>query len=190
MRRSKSNSTYFGTEQRLLHAAAKVLKEKHALGVKTREISREAGLANSSFYIHYKSLSDLIDKNEAKILDAIDHVIDREQKVGSSTETILRNILFVLRKHQDVLDIVIGSENLSLPLKAMAKLRPLITRSWNSYGEKADDAIYRLVEFQFMAEVSIWKSEDFSIDTLSKHASHLAFFSANAPRLFIQIYYK
>ena len=190
MRHPKNNSVYFGTERRLLKATAKVLKKRHYLGLRTSEISRTAGLAGSSFYIHYRSLSDLIDKNQQKILKGLNRIIIQEKRHSGGLESFFRNVLLYLHLHRELLDLVVEVENVQLPLLVTHKIRPIVTRNWNSYGKKIDDRIYLLFEFNCIAEFSIWRSEKFSIDTLVEHSRRLTYFATNTPRFFAQIYYK
>jgi AcrR family transcriptional regulator len=189
MRRSKENSAYAGTERQILLATAKVLRKKHFLGVRVCDISKEAGIANSSFYGHYKSLSDLIDKNQKKICSGLDHIIEREAS-SRDFDGLYKSILLYLYAHREFLDIIVQSRNVDLPLAVLDKLRPIVTKGWNHYGSDVDNSIYCLFELQCMAEIAIWQKEGFSIDALGLHAHHLSYFSINAPRLFVQIYYK
>ena len=71
MRKHGQNKNYFDTEKKLLSALARVLKEKRSFNIKTREVSREAKLAYSSFYIHHKSLSELVRAYEEAILSDV-----------------------------------------------------------------------------------------------------------------------
>ena len=71
MRNRKANAVYSKTEQRILDALVKKLKEERSINVRTARVSLEAGIALSSFYIHYDSLSDLIIKNEQKLLSEL-----------------------------------------------------------------------------------------------------------------------
>ena len=190
MRPPKNNSVYFGTEKRLLTAAAKVFKRRHFLGAKATEISHAAGLAESSFYIHYHSLPDLIDKNETKLIKGMKKVVKQARRNDDNLEWAFRNILLYLRSYRDFLGIVAETDNISLPLQIIHPLKHLIVKKWNNYGKETNDKLFRMFEFMCMADFSVWYSEGFSIKTLMRHSRHLAYLANNTPRFFAQIYYK
>ena len=190
MRIRKNNSTYSKTDRRIIAAAARVFRRRHHLTISAKEISREAGIASSSFYIHYHSLAELIDKNESKIIDGIKKILRKKNISSDSLEDIFRSVLFFLYKNRDLIEIIIDSECLAIQMKVMDTLRPHITRAWLSYKSEVMDRLFHLVSFSFVAEISIWKKENFSVDTILRHAHRLAVMSESIPRLFVQLYYK
>ena len=191
MRRPRNNRSYFDAERRILSATGKILNLKRAVSIKVREISRAAGLANSSFYIHYHSLSDLIEKNEKQILSDIELEVKKLLKDETcSLEKGYRNILFTLYKHKNYLNVIIKASNIEVSTKVMKILRPFITKNWSNYGTKVNDIVFHHLSAVAIAEIILWRKEQFSIDKISLHAHNLALLTNNAPKSLASIYYE
>jgi hypothetical protein len=189
MRRKENNSVYRGTEKNILRALSKILRADRPICIKTCEISKAAGLANSSFYVHYDSLHDLIFKNEAKLLAGLKKLFKKQMKEHNSLETDFKAILLYLYKYRDYLNVVIRAKNVGLPVTILNLLKQIIERDWLDYGYKTNKCLSRLIFAEFIAEFSLWHDEDYSIETIPKHAHHFAYFSKNTQRFFAAIYY-
>ncbi|MDO4967186.1 MAG: hypothetical protein Q4E70_00225 [Candidatus Saccharibacteria bacterium] len=191
MRRHGQNKNYFDTEKKLLSALARVLKEKRSFNIKTREVSREAKLAYSSFYIHHKSLSELVRVYEEAILSDVNLELKKALKTQNySLEKSYQNILLALYRHRELLSVIINSRNIELPVKVIKTLKPLIVKDWRSYGRKTDEIIFYQLSAEIMTEIILWKTERFAVDEISKHAHRLAILTNNAPKQFAPLYYK
>lgn len=190
MRKSCENSVYSDTEKRILRALNNKLKEKRISSIKTNEISREAGIANSSFYNHYRSLSDLLERNEKKILEDIGQEVRKLlRKKDYSIEKGYELILLKLYQHRDFLSIIIKIEGSDFFQKMSLKLKPFITRKWIGYGASVDEKIFRQLSANITEEIKIWRSERFSPNKISKHAHNLTTLTNNAQRNYAPIYY-
>ena len=60
---NKSESKYFNTALRMDEALLALLEEKDLEYITVKEICRQAGVNRSTFYLHYETISDLV--NEA-----------------------------------------------------------------------------------------------------------------------------
>ena len=191
MRGHGKNKCYFNTEKRLLAALVRVLRRKRSLCIRTLDVSKEASLASSSFYIHHKNLVELIEINEQKILSAVSSETKRIMKnKNRSLESSYRNILLTLYRHREIISATIESKNIELPVKIIKRLKPLITENWTSYGRRTDSFIFYQCSSEIMAEIVFWRSERFSVDEIPRHAHNLAIMTKNAPKNFAPIYYK
>lgn len=188
MRQKGNNSIYRGTEKHILRALSKILKQHSPIRIKTCEISKAAGLANSSFYIHYKSLSDLVVKNEAKLLAGLEELLNRQACEQNSLESDFRNILLYLHQYRDYLTVVTHAKNLALPVAALNLLKTVIERDWSDYGCHTNNCLNRILCAEFIAEFSLWHDEAYSVDTIPEHAHRFAYFTQNTPKFFSQIY--
>jgi len=191
MRKHGQNKNYFDTEKKLLSALARVLKEKRSFNIKTREVSREAELAYSSFYIHHKNLSELVRVYEEAILLDVNLELKKILKTKNyPLEKGYQNILLALYRHRELLSVIINSRNIELPVKIVKALEPLIIKDWRSYGRKTDEKIFYQLSAEIMVEIVFWKTERFAVDEIPKHAHHLAILTSNAPKQFAPLYYK
>ncbi|MBR1875165.1 TetR/AcrR family transcriptional regulator [Candidatus Saccharibacteria bacterium] len=191
MKKSGKNKTYFSTEKRILCALTKVLRRKKSISVYAREISREAKISSSAFYLHYHSLPDLIEENESKILTGLNKEVRRILKRKHRTlESSYRNILIYLYQYREVLDVCIETENVGTLMKIMRILKPIITEKWNSYGIRVDEKIFAQFCANAIIEITLWKRERFLIDEIPNHAKNLAKITNFTPKIFAQIYYK
>lgn len=95
---NKSESKYFNTALRMDEALLSLLEEKDLEYITVKELCSRAGVNRSTFYLHYETISDLVD-------EAMEGVNKRflsyftqnaEDLVGNIHEKILR-ILFLSR---------------------------------------------------------------------------------------------
>lgn len=190
MRRHGQNSVYYGSEKRILEGLSQVLIDTRSVNVKTRQVARAANMANSSFYIHYRSLTDLINTNEQKILNGLDLEIRKIMKEPDfSLERRYYNVLLYLYKYRELLNIMARSKNIETPTKIVTHLKPIVVERWNSYGKNVDEYIFWHFSAEAIVEFAIWRNERYSLDNLKKHAHNLAFFTNNAPAFFSPLYY-
>ena len=59
---NKSESKYFNTALRMNEALIALLEEKDLEYITVKEICRQAGVNRSTFYLHYETISDLVDE--------------------------------------------------------------------------------------------------------------------------------
>ena len=59
---NKSESKYFNTALRLDEALIALLEQKDLEYITVKEICRQAGVNRSTFYLHYETISDLVNE--------------------------------------------------------------------------------------------------------------------------------
>ncbi len=188
MRKSGLNSAYSKTEKRILAAFAKILKDNHLITVKTQDISKEAGIATSSFYIHYHSLSDLMIKNEAMITDGLKKLVYAEMRSNTSNERRLNNVLLFLYRHKEFLDITVLSKNVDFSLNIVSCIKPIAEYGWPKYSESIQIGLESIISAEYVAEINLWRKEHYSIDKISMHAHHMAYFTITAPKFYAALF--
>ena len=191
MRFHKRNSVYRNTEKNLMKALSKILTKKHSINISAREVSRGANLYHTSLYVHYRSLSDLLEKNEQRISGIVDEAILEQKKHSDlSQESRFRHVLIKLIQEQDFLEVLAKSKNSEILGNILVHFKPLITDGWAQYGDDINDALLNIVISNFIAETYLWADEGFTIDAVPRHAHNFAYFSINAPRFYAGIYYR
>ena len=186
---AKQNSVYAKTEKRILKALYKVLKHNRSISLRVRTLTRETGIATSSFYIHYNSLTDLLDVNERRILGDLDKTIRMNMKnENQSEEKFYCNILICLYRYRELLKVFFITENFETPLKAIRHMKPFAVRRWNNYGLKTNEFIYEHYAYSVLAELNLWYKENFDFNRLEKHANHIAKINRLIPTFYTPIY--
>jgi AcrR family transcriptional regulator len=80
------SSSASGTRAQLVEAAERVLRTKGLAKATTKEIAREAGLAEGTLYLHFADKLDLVRAVHEKLLPAFIQVVSHlPQKAGSGT---------------------------------------------------------------------------------------------------------
>ena len=64
---NKSESKYFNTARRMDEALIELLEKKDLEYITVKEICEKAGVNRSTFYLHYESVSDLVDETAEMI---------------------------------------------------------------------------------------------------------------------------
>lgn len=188
MRKKGQSTSYYGSEKEILDAFAKLLDQNRSANIKVTDITTEAGLAASSFYIHYRSVGDLIEVNEKRILDAVDRTLSSPGFDKLTVQGKWRNILFALYKYHEVLDIMVKTRNIELFEKVFDDIeRTVITSQLGNKPLNKD--LSHIIKLCLIAELDFWQKEHLSIDYIPVCACHLAFISSCAPRFFARMYY-
>ena len=188
MRIKGLNSAYYGTEKRIMDATAKILKDNYSICIRTRDISREAGIALSSFYIHYHSLRELMDKNKERFITGLERVVELQINEDASIERKIRNILFYFYRYRAFLRVVCISRNTEVIDIAISKLKPLNREYMPRYDSYIKKCLYNMLAAEFIAEINLWWHEDFSIKHMPEHARHIAIFIRSTPKIYASIY--
>ena len=163
-----------------------MLDKNHSFNIRPCDITKAAGLAKSSFYLHYRSVADLIETNEQRILSAVSKIIETEGFCSLSIETKWRNILIELYKHRVFLGIMMKARNIELSEMILDCIeKSVIICSQNQ--SIMNPYLLKLTKECIITELDLWKDEGFSIDEISAHAHRLAGIAACAPRIFWQI---
>lgn len=187
MRRKGTSSVYLGSEKSLLDALSKLLDEHRSFYIRPRDITREADLASSSFYIHYSSVQNLIEVNEKKVLNAVERLINSDKYRRMPSEVKWRNILYCLYQYREYLAIVIKSENIGLLRKLFILIKdntPTTRLNWCIKNERlVNTTIYCLISV-----LELWQKEDFNIDKIEEYAKRLNQISASTPHFFWQFF--
>ncbi|MBP5511875.1 hypothetical protein J6X90_00595 [Candidatus Saccharibacteria bacterium] len=187
MRRKGTNSVYLGSEKSLLDALSKILNENRSFYIRPIDITKEANLAKSSFYIHYSSVQNLIEVNEKKVLNAIERLIQSDRYKRLSSEGKWRNILYCLYQYREYLTVIIKSENIGFQRKLFTLLKdntPTSRLNWCIKNEKlVNVTIYCLI-----AVLEMWQKEGFNIDKIAEYAQKLNQISASTPHFFWQFF--
>ena len=98
---NKSESKYFNTALRMDEALISLLEEKELEYITVKEICRRAGVNRSTFYLHYETISDLL--NEA--LELIDRRFlsyfprKEEEVLGNLGSRERGELILVTREH-------------------------------------------------------------------------------------------
>ncbi len=188
MRIRGSNSVYSDTERRILIASANLLKEKHSVNIKIREVSKAAGIACSSFYLHYRSINDLIDVQSKRVLDDVRGLVDKLLTEKSSTEKKLLKLLIFLYKRRELLTLIDTTGNINLLAKIMKEIRPISEKGWLKYSNSITVGLKNMLVAEYIAELRLWSKENYSVNYLEVHAHRLAYFTINTPRFFAAVY--
>lgn len=93
------------TRRRLLEAAAKLLVESGYAGLTTARVAREAGVAQPTFYVHFKDKDDLVstlarEKMEAlrRPLRELRRQVARERGLDALRETFRLPLMYLLEE--------------------------------------------------------------------------------------------
>ena len=75
------------TKRHLWEALARLMKRKKLKDITVRELSEEAALNRTTFYMHYRDVPDMLDKVEGEVLGAL-----REARSAQPLEAVFRVI--------------------------------------------------------------------------------------------------
>ncbi|SNZ02927.1 transcriptional regulator, TetR family [Persephonella hydrogeniphila] len=94
------------TREKLINSAIKVFSNKGYFNTKISDIVKDAGLAQGTFYIYFKSKKDIFAEIVNFVVYEIEDTIRKfEEKEGNSTQIIkefAREILEILYKFKDI----------------------------------------------------------------------------------------
>ena len=98
---NKSESKYFNTAVKMDMALIALLKEKSFEYITIRELCKTAGVNRSTFYLHYETISDLLEETARYLLDDfLSYFVDDTKSVALDLrERKLEELVFVCDKY-------------------------------------------------------------------------------------------
>ena len=98
---NKSESKYFNTARRMDEALIELLEKKDLEYITVKEICEKAGVNRSTFYLHYESVSDLVDETAEMINNRfISYFLQNKDEVLSKISSRNREkMVFVRREY-------------------------------------------------------------------------------------------
>lgn len=171
-----------------MNALSKILREKNSVQIKVKDVAEVAGIAMSSFYLHYRSLDEVISRNEKKITDYINHFIEIELNKQSSMNDSMSKILYYLYRHREYLDVIGYSCNFKIAINIITCLTPLLKRSWPNYPARINDKLTNILIMECCAELNLWWQEGFTFDTIKTHAKNLVYISIATQKVYAAMY--
>src|SRR5262249_16121766 len=109
-RRDSNNEERASKRERILEAAIKVFAEKGFFGAKVSEIAREAGVADGTIYLYFKSKDDLLislfeDRME-RINSALRTELERERSAQGKLRRFITMHLDLVEKHRSLVEVL------------------------------------------------------------------------------------
>lgn len=188
MRQPKNNSAYSKTERRILLSLGQVVQKRHAISIRVQDLKEETGLSGSSFYIHYKSLDDLIEINENRFLEDLRKTLATLDQENITSEYFYRQVLLVIYRYRDFFSISFFAKSNHLPILFVAEIKTFTIKDWNDYGLEVNDLIFGQFQASLIKELDFWSAEEFAIDELNKHANVIAQINRSTPLFFSSLY--
>ena len=105
-RRAPSPSRRSGAELRLVEATERLLGEGTSyIGLSVEQLCSEAGVARSTFYVHFRDKGDLVTRVAARMLDQLSEAADAWWAPGADRDELLaatRRLVGVYARHRAV----------------------------------------------------------------------------------------
>ena len=170
---------YKKAEQRLLTSLEQLLKQGKP--IKVCELCRHAGMFESTFYRHYRSLHDLISQKEKQIIRQFDQVLARASRRQDDLPRIIQDTLIFIHKNRADLRLLAYISHDKILLSLMAKLQPLTTRHWQPYTPSKRAFIFDVYSHEVVAVITTWgQQEDFATDHLIRHEHDIIYLTETA----------
>lgn len=93
---NKSESKYFNTARRMDEALLSLLAEKELAYITVKELCHRAGVNRSTFYLHYESISDLLEETLSMVHTCFQHSVPRDSAHSLAIETAPPEELFFI----------------------------------------------------------------------------------------------
>jgi AcrR family transcriptional regulator len=120
---NKSESKYFNTAQLMNQALIQLLEYKDLEYISVKEICEKAGVNRSTFYLHYETISDLVEESIEHITD---HFIDLFPKKSSD---FVENI-----KQAPLNELILVREDYLIPYLKAAVKNPNCMKTFSRYS--------------------------------------------------------
>lgn len=164
------------------------MQKQRAINIHVRDLKEETGMAASSFYIHYKSLDDLIEVNENRVLAEVRAMLSEVDQETISVECFYRHILFIIYRYRDFFAICFYSNSATLLALVVDEFESFVMKDWNDYGVEVNACIFGQFQASLIKEIDFWSMENFDIDKLNKHANTIAKINRSMPIIFAALY--
>ena len=190
MKAAQENIIYRKTELKIIEALIKSFQNNHLVNLKLYKALAENGIPRTSFYLHYKSLSELINKNEEFILNGIHLEVDKKLKNNLTLERFYRNVLLFIYKNREKFALAIESKSIHLEMEMMKCIKPVISEYWNDYGESLNRYLFQHLTAAFAGEMRNWHDREYNPADIERRISNLTKLTYLIPRTYGPMYIK
>ncbi len=155
------------TKEKLINSAIKVFSEKGFFNTKVSDIVGEAGVAQGTFYIYFKSKEEIFFEIVQMVVDQISNIIDKYTTYEDETRRVIklfgREIFKVLYEYKEIAYIFffqvicVGGEFQRIYFDVSQRIKDFYLKKLSKYPKsqlKAEILIgfgKRLVEFDMLA---------------------------------------
>lgn len=183
-KRLRHNKKYQNIEQRILKALLVFYREQGGTArITGTAVARKAGITRSAFYLHYHDVGKVLEENCRITLEAVHEITERYQERGGEPRFFLRELLVCVHRNRLRFEIEHARESVHLWRLILTDIRPVVTRGWTSYGQRADDALYRRYAASFIGIVYEWGEQGYSETSFDRCLSQLVSLSRKRARM-------
>lgn len=155
MVKNKNDARYLRSERKLLDSFLCQIR-KVRLSIRIGDVSREAGLAASTFYRHHKNLKIMMRRTERKMMkkyrQQLERIHENNGRVGDLVECTVQ---FIMRQ-KDVFITAADIEYIGVYRKIAEHLWDYVSLDGNNYGEEAMEKIRQVYCFEVCGILMRW----------------------------------
>lgn len=182
MPKNKNDVRFVRAENRLMGAFyALVKKRRGTIGIKSGEVSKNAGLAASTLYRHHRSLAKMVIYNEHKTIGQYRRLLARLEKHGASLKDLAASTLEFLEKHREFFEVVAKIEYVGAFEDMGEALWKVASKSGSDYGPAMKE-IKQVYSYEVAAILMRWTKQGMPKTERNNCAGDLAKLSKNAAR--------
>lgn len=182
------SAKFQNTDLRILQTMYHVLKnEEFSVQIKNRHICRLLKINRSTIYIHCRNVNHLIKANSQEICRLASEVISHTEKQGEDYRFFLRLMMIRIAKNNIRFGIEYYSGSRHFGRYLAKRMRPIVTKHWESYDSRLNVRIYRQYCAEFIGILRLWGDEELSIDRLDHYLYQLNHITALGPKRYLEL---
>ena len=162
----------------------RILRKKSIYEIRCHELIEETGIAESTFYSHYRNMSELVLRFEELLIERICQELIKISVEEKNLEASYRRLLLFICKHKEIVLLHTGFLKTITNRKIQIEGKKIIFKYWRNYGTELNDRLFKSLFAEILTEAHIWKSEKFHQAQLDKHVENLVLLTMELPRLY------
>ena len=133
------------TRRQLRECLISLLKEKKVQDITVRELTDMADLNRGTFYLHYKDVFDLLEKNEAELQDEFNQLVLKHDAVDLKQRpaVIFNEIYSLVYENADLIEILLGENgDLNFVNRLKKLIREKCLKDWMEVFRTGNPAVF------------------------------------------------
>ncbi len=176
----KKDSRYQKTETAILTTLAKILQENpRSVSLNPSQLAQYSKISLSTFYRHYKTVDDIFNFYETKILKKFEVFVRCHSASQKSAKHAVRLTLIFIMKHQKLFSLSFARGDQYLTRYLFEFLEPKIGLIYR--WPKTKGRLYDICFYEFYGILEEWSRRAFDEKELSLVASNIVYLFKSAP---------
>lgn len=172
MTKNVFDARYEKTEAAIFDGLVKIItKNPRAISIRPSELAKKSGISASTFYRHYKTVDDILNKYEKRLLKKYRARFNYQKLKASTPKQTFHQVLFFIFSNRKIFTAYLGRGDHRLLYLMLSELKPKIYTAYNFPKNSAQ--IFDILFYEIYSLIEKWNQNGFTSVDLDRILSNI-----------------